>query len=379
MEEFIPQDRRKFLKQMSVATLAAGASLLESEHFNVQAAQSERQEQSEQAKDSGQGSNQRAIECARLRRDAAQQGLRDTPQNLQHPTNLDEQIYPDKIGSYSKGLPHNNDGTVVLNAYAALVRALDSERPVDFNAIPMGGDRRLTNPQAGLAFDIEGPDSHALVQPPAPAFASREQAAEIAENYWMALLRDVPFSQYQTNPIANDAAADLTLFGSDFKGAKSGGSVTPETLFRGVNPEDKKGPYLSQYFYQPCNFGANSIDQKIRTTTPGINYMTDFNSWLSVQRGFSQPSNVFSRLPGIGRARHAFRRWQSVCCQSFTGWLWNFRWSTYRHVAMRSLYKGTARGVVSKMVRASSAATRSPRRTGRQDSLSRCRIPRSHR
>jgi hypothetical protein len=290
MKNCIPHDRRKFLKQVSVASLAAGVSLLEAEHLNVQAAQPEREVQSVNGSN---GSNQRANECARIRRDAAQQGLRDTPPNLQHPANLDEQIYPNKIGSYSKGLPHNNDGTVQLTAYAALLHALDSERPSDFNAIPMGGDRRLTNPQAGLAFDMEGPDAHALVQPPAPAFASREQAAEISENYWMALLRDVPFSQYSTNPIANDAAADLTLYGSDFKGAKTGGSVTPQTLFRGVNSGDKTGPYLSQYFYQPCNFGANSIDQKTRTTTPGINYMTDFNTWLSVQRGFSQPSNVF--------------------------------------------------------------------------------------
>src|SRR6266550_144284 len=289
MKDCIPHDRRKFLKQVSVASLAAGVSLLETEHLNVQAAQPEREVQSANSN----GSNQRANECARIRRDAAQQGLRDTPPNLQHPANLDEQIYPNKIGSYSKGLPHNNDGTVQVTAYTALVNALDSGRPSDFNAIPMGGDRRLTNPQAGLAFDMQGPDAHALVQPPAPAFASREQAAEISENYWMALLRDVPFSQYSTNPIANDAAADLTLYGSDFKGAKTGGSVTPQTLFRGVNSGDKTGPYLSQYFYLPCNFGANSIDQKIRTTTPGINYMTDFNTWLSVQRGFSQPSNVF--------------------------------------------------------------------------------------
>ncbi len=289
MKDCIPHDRRKFLKQVSVASLAAGVSLLETEHLNVQAAQPEREVQSTNSN----GSNQRANECARIRRDAAQQGLRDTPPNLQHPANLDEQIYPNKIGSYSKGLPHNNDGTVQVTAYTALVNALDSGRPSDFNAIPMGGDRRLTNPQAGLAFDMQGPDAHALVQPPAPAFASREQAAEISENYWMALLRDVPFSQYSTNPIANDAAADLTLYGSDFKGAKTGGSVTPQTLFRGVNSGDKTGPYLSQYFYLPCNFGANSIDQKIRTTTPGINYMTDFNTWLSVQRGFSQPSNVF--------------------------------------------------------------------------------------
>ncbi|HAF13358.1 MAG TPA: phosphoesterase, partial [Blastocatellia bacterium] len=126
----------------------------------------------------------------------AQAGLQSTPQNLQHPTNNDENLYPNKIASYSKGLPHNSDGTVTLSAFAALVQALNSGRPSDFNSIPMGGDRRLTNPQAGLAFDMEGPDGHALVQPPAPAFASREQAAEISENYWMALLRDVPFSQY---------------------------------------------------------------------------------------------------------------------------------------------------------------------------------------
>src|SRR6266513_148617 len=103
MKDCIPHDRRKFLKQVSVATLAAGVSLLESEHLNVQAAQPEREVQSV---NSSNGSNQRANECARIRCDAAQQGLRDTPPNLQHPANLDEQIYPNKIGSYSKGLTH---------------------------------------------------------------------------------------------------------------------------------------------------------------------------------------------------------------------------------------------------------------------------------
>jgi hypothetical protein len=62
-------------------------------------------------------------------RDAAQVGLQATPQNLQHPNNLDENLYPNKIGNYSKGLPHNNDGTVVLSAYNALVNAINSGRP----------------------------------------------------------------------------------------------------------------------------------------------------------------------------------------------------------------------------------------------------------
>src|SRR5215510_9561597 len=233
--------RRVFLGQVGAATLAATVISPE-----VQAAS---------------GSNQRANECAKLRRDAAQAGLQATPQNLQHPNNQDENLYPNKLGNFSKGLPHNNDGTVVLSAYNALLAALNSGRPADFDAIPLGGTVRLTNPQSGLAFDLEGPDAHALVQPPAPAFASRQQAAEISENYWMALLRDVPWSQYSSNPIANAAAADLTLYGADFKGPKSGSAVTTPTLFRGLTPGDRVGPYLSQYFYHDCNFGANKIEQ----------------------------------------------------------------------------------------------------------------------
>jgi hypothetical protein len=185
-------------------------------------------------------------------------------------------LYPNKLGNYSKGLPHNSDGTVVLSAYEALVNATQSGAPADFDSIPMGGDRKLTNPQAGLAFDMQGADSHALVQPPAPAFASREQAAEISENYWMALLRDTPYAEYPTNPTANAAASDLSLYGADFKGSKAGGAVTTNTLFRGLTPGDNVGPYLSQFFYQPCNFGANKLEQKITTVVPGMNYMTDF-------------------------------------------------------------------------------------------------------
>jgi hypothetical protein len=170
----------------------------------------------------------------------------------------------------------------------------------------------LTNPQAGLAFDMEGPDGHALVQPPAPAFASRAQAAEISENYWMALLRDVPFSQYAANPIANAAAADLTIYGNDFNAPKIGGAVTTATLFRGHTPGDLKGPYLSQFFYHDCNFGANNIEQKITTTVPGVNYMTDFATWLAVQRGVSQPADIFDPVPRYMRNGRDIGQWVHI-------------------------------------------------------------------
>src|SRR5882724_6680594 len=305
MKEYSLQpNRRTFLGKVGVAgaaTIAAGVvgiePLLQIERSQVQAAP---------------GSNQRANDCAKLRRDSAQSGLLATPQNLQHPDNQDENLYANKLGSYSKGLPHNNDGTVVLSAYAALVQAVKSGRPSDFDAIPLGGTRKLTNPQAGLAFDMEGPDAHALVQPPAPAFASRVQAAEISENYWMALLRDVPYSQYPLHPIANAAAADLTLYGADFNGAKTAGTVTPANLFRGLTPGDKACPYLSQFFYQNCNFGANKLEQKITTTMPGLDYMTTFDVWLDVQRGIPQPADVFDPVKRYMRNGRDIGQWVHI-------------------------------------------------------------------
>jgi hypothetical protein len=295
--------RRTFLRSAGAGTVVAGIAgvtpFFESNH-------------SAHAAPANRGANQRANDCAKLRRDAAQNGLLNTPQNLQHPTNSDEDLYPNKIANYSKGLPHNNDGTVVLSAYQALLKAVNSGSNQDFNAIPLGGSRKLTNPQSGLAFDLEGLDAHALVQPPPPAFASRAQAAEISENYWMALLRDVPFSQYPVNPIANAAANDLTSYGAAFNGLKDHGSVTPATLFRGLAAGNETGPYLSQFFYQPCNFGANKLEQKIITALPGINYMTDFATWLDVQRGLNQPATALDPVPRYMRNGRDIGQWVHI-------------------------------------------------------------------
>jgi hypothetical protein len=35
-----------------------------------------------------------------------------------------------------------------------------------------------------------------LTMPPPPAFGSMDEAAEMAELYWMAMARDVPFTSY---------------------------------------------------------------------------------------------------------------------------------------------------------------------------------------
>ncbi len=223
-----------------------------------------------------------------------------------HKNNGDDELYPDKIGSYSKGLPHNQFGEVDLAAYTAYCNALSSGDPADFEAIPMGNPggpgpvppltpvHKLINPQSGLAFDLEGTDSHQLAQPPAPAFASAWEAGEIVENYWMALLRDIPQRTYGTDPLAQVAIADLNAM-SDFRGPKQGGVVTAQTLFREAFPGCTVGPYLSQFFWLDQHFGAQDIDPRVHTAAPGIDYMTTAPEYLDRQNGINP---VSGNVPG---------------------------------------------------------------------------------
>ncbi len=201
-----------------------------------------------------------------------------------HETNGDEERYPNKIGSFSKGLPHNRLGEVEAAAYDSLIRALRSGTPLEYENVILGGDRRLTNPQAGLAFDMRGPDSHAMAIRPAPAFGSAEEAAEIAENYWMALARDIPFNDYDTNALIQRACDDLTRF-SDFRAPKVGNKITPHCLFRGNAPGTCSGPYLSQFLITDARYGTERLNRKVRAVMPGLDYMITFDEWLSAQNG----------------------------------------------------------------------------------------------
>ncbi|MDX1997484.1 MAG: vanadium-dependent haloperoxidase [Thermoanaerobaculia bacterium] len=201
-----------------------------------------------------------------------------------HPCNGDETLYANRIGNYSKGLPHNALGEVNAAAYAAWLTALTSGDPADFEAIPLGGARKLTNPQAGLAFDTEGNDPHQFVQPPAPTLASAEEAGEMVELYWMALLRDTHFDRYENSALAEAAAKELSDL-SDFRGPKQGGQVTLQTLFRDDLPGCTEGPYLSQFMLKPTPFGAEFVERRMWTLRPGSDHGTSFSDWLAIQNG----------------------------------------------------------------------------------------------
>jgi hypothetical protein len=137
-------------------------------------------------------------------------------------------LIPPQRAISTKGLPHNNVGIVDPLAYDALVAAATGGNSTKFDLVPLGGVIPLANPQAGLTFCLEGLDSHQFKLPPAPAFASAERAGEAVECYWMALLRDVNFSDYQTDPLA--ACDELSRL-TDFRGPRENGKVTPTTLF----------------------------------------------------------------------------------------------------------------------------------------------------
>lgn len=243
-----------------------------------------------------QGGRQRAEASEQVRTDRAEADGDKVP-IPNHPNNGDEDRYSSKFASYSKCLKHDSIGEVDPAAYAALLNAIQRGSFEDFEDLFTNGhlgstdpttQRRLVNPISAYGYDMEGVDSHQFALPPSPKFASAEQAGEAVECYWMALLRDIDFSDYATNSLVEQACEDLSNI-SDFKGPKVNGTITPQTLFRDVFPGCTTGPYISQFLLQPTGFGAMSVDTRMSQVYPNADFMTTFQSWLDVQNGVNTP------------------------------------------------------------------------------------------
>jgi hypothetical protein len=300
------------------------------------------------------------------------------------PCNGDETDFP-LIASFAKSLNHDSEGVVVASAYAAFQAALTEQHVCTYDrhledtsvmpaveqlgtlpaptvgtnvlkykqrtaAGPVGnnGARLLMdNPLAPEAFTLEGADPQTVgiydFRPPVsgpstgyqpsiislpapPKFNTKTELAEIAENYWMALLRDVPFKYYtaagrnadvsagilssalasQIATLLDAAVADLGgpnlvfYFGRNYVGGDNG-AVTEQTLFRGFTEGDRVGPYVSQFFVRPVPVGRLTLSPKEKTAAmrtdyggkptsepgkDGRDYMTVAEIWNERQRGF---------------------------------------------------------------------------------------------
>src|ERR1051325_8417867 len=272
--------RRKFLGQIGAA-LAGGAVLAKTgvaatEHPELTLA-------SDVGPMNGM-SDPRVRQAVALRRDAAtREGQIAVPA---HTTNGDEVRYPDKSGTYSKGILQDGIGLVNLPAFQTFRQAINAGTFAAFENVILGGTRKLNGPLGGNAFSLEGCEDvqfgdapspinqiSKVVVPPAPALASAAYGTELVELYWASLLRDVSFTDYASDPMAAQAAAELTGMPT-YAGPRNGsGHVTPDLLFRGPYPGETVGPYMSQLHLIPTYLGAQPISQQIATYLANVDYM----------------------------------------------------------------------------------------------------------
>ncbi|MBB4635548.1 vanadium-dependent haloperoxidase [Longimicrobium terrae] len=278
----------RFGAQVFVRTPAAGFAVFD--NFNVEETGDARRV------------DERRLSARAVRKKAASLAARRDHEA--HANNNDEINYPETplAGNYSKSLRHDDIGDPDAASYASLLRALESRDPADFDEIVLadGATKKLTNPQAGLAFDVEGPDAQEVTIPPAPRFDSIVTAHEMGELYWMAAARDVPFAEYGTRPRIAAAVASLNSEFPQFGGTVP---VTAQNVFRGIYPGEQVGPYVSQFLLKGnvdprkpagygrdatdgfISYGARVIDQRLVPARAGRDYLGTFQVWLDVQNG----------------------------------------------------------------------------------------------
>lgn len=232
-----------------------------------------------------------------------------------HANNGDEALYPSRIASYSKGLPHNALGEPNLTSYNQLLQAILTGNPADFEAIVLGGTRPLVNPQSAYSLVLEGPNSQAITMRPAPTFTSAEAAGEMEELYWMSIFRDIRFEEYGTSERIANTVNRLNQL-REYRGARnSSGVVTPDTVFRADLPGAVQGPFLSQFLVKTIPYGGGPLNSALEQNPPDAGVaptghqmidprillrpnqddrLTAYNEWLSIQNGMPPADPVDS-------------------------------------------------------------------------------------
>jgi hypothetical protein len=248
----------------------------------------------------------------RVRVDAAEMARART--HPEHIANGDEARYASAryAMSFTKGLAHDPVLGVVGNSgdFEAFRACIDAGFIDPFTSrvpVPTAEDcprRQWEAPTAGVVYDLEGPDAQAVTMQPAPELCSDELAFEMAEVYELALLRDVPFTSFDTGGGLQqeliDASAErlnamaYAQSGFQNRGRKTeGGALTRQTLFRGSSPGVEVGPYLSQFLLigndtlagnslpeGKIGYGAQVIDQRVPKAVPGEDHIQSSQSCM---------------------------------------------------------------------------------------------------
>ncbi|MEM8625140.1 MAG: hypothetical protein AAGG47_16675, partial [Pseudomonadota bacterium] len=158
---------------------------------------------------------------AKKQRDLATEVSRLTPQALTRTNSEENDHGPTYPANFTKGLKHDECGLLQFDAdYRCFVEAINAPDPTLFEKdVQSAADRMPPNelfnceiqdkkknkkvkpawrgwesPRAGHVYELQGPDAGAVGMAPAPRVGSSELAAEMAEVYALAILRDVPFT-----------------------------------------------------------------------------------------------------------------------------------------------------------------------------------------
>eukprot|EP00903_Cladosiphon_okamuranus_P014557 g13503.t1 len=217
-----------------------------------------------------------------------------------HITNGDEQSVPDFAGQFHKSLPHDYNGVVDAAAYEKL---LDCAFSADINVcdkVPSGArmdGAKMINPLGGTAHQIDGADTDNVFITTPDGVLSERLAAQMAEVYWMALTRDIPFNDFATDPVIAAAAENLENL-PEFKGLNipkgKNGKIDPmQELFRTDWPGVTNGPLVSQLLLSDFVIDTIRVTPKQTTLVPGMDYMTSVQDWLDVQNGASKVETIF--------------------------------------------------------------------------------------
>jgi len=268
----------------------------------------------------------RKEEAKQMRESANQMAYERT--HPTHQSNGDEQRYASAnfAMSFTKGLEHKSSNGLIQNAgdFKAFRSAIDNGYVNAFTtSVPSAPNkvRQWEAPTAGLVYDLQGPDSHAVTMSPAPALGSSELAYEMAEVYELALLRDVLLSDFNNSPSNADITTSIgrlnaisyDITGKDGRSRKNeNGDITAKTAFRGSSPGVECGPYLSQFMLLGnqsvagdgevtdgiIQYGALRVDQRVPVASAGTNFMTEWNDWLDVQNGADPQSGNEAAIYG---------------------------------------------------------------------------------
>ncbi|NEP02209.1 MAG: vanadium-dependent haloperoxidase [Symploca sp. SIO2E9] len=267
-----------------------------------------------------------------------------------HQANSDEQRYAGDLYfmSFTKGLIHNPDTGLLqdprdfvefrraiddgfIDPFTDKVRHgakyfVDSDGNIKEESDPkkLEDFRQWEAPTAGVVHELEGPDPQAVTMPPAPPLldstgnTNPELIFEMAEVYELAILHDQPLNNFEKNGTNAELEASIVRLNKlDYLKNQNGRprkvdkdkKLDKQTVFRGSSPGVEVGPYLSQFLLignksinedadvldGKITYGVLEINQQLPIAKPNINYMINWDDYISVQRGIKQPIEKYEK------------------------------------------------------------------------------------